>query len=571
MKSFRTLKFVSFLQRVLPLAWLGAAVLASAGGRPNILLIMADDVGFSDLGCYGSAIQTPNLDALAMGGVRFTQFYNTSRCCPTRASLLTGLYPHQAGIGHMTWTDRGLEGYHATLNNHCATIAEVLRADGYRTYMAGKWHVTRFDGPEADPSQWPVQRGFEKFYGTIKGSGSFYDPISLCRQNTFITPENDPEYRPQEFYYTDAISDNAVKFLQKHEAESADKPFFLYVAYTAAHWPMQALEKDIAKYKGKFDGGYEPERQARLQRLKELGLIDSKWDAAPTVGDWNAVDKKWEARCMEVYAAMLDNMDQGIGRIVRELKRSGQLENTVIFFLQDNGACAEDNGRRPVKKSPAKKFQPMRPDELQTVAQPHQTRDGRPVRKGPGVMPGGADTFVAYGENWANVSNTPFREYKHWVHEGGISTPLIVHWPAGIPSRRNGKLETQPGHLIDIMATCVALSGANYPKELHGEKIKPLQGVSLLPALEGKDLKRPEPIFWEHESNRAIHEGNWKLVAKADQAWELYDMEQDRTEMHNLAAANPAKVKALAAKWDAWAARCDVLPLGGWKGKTASE
>ena len=571
MKSFRTLKFVSFLQRVLPLAWLGTAVLASAGGRPNILLIMADDVGFSDLGCYGSAIQTPNLDALAMGGVRFTQFYNTSRCCPTRASLLTGLYPHQAGIGHMTWTDRGLEGYHATLNNHCATIAEVLRADGYRTYMAGKWHVTRFDGPEADPSQWPVQRGFEKFYGTIKGSGSFYDPISLCRQNTFITPENDPEYRPQEFYYTDAISDNAVKFLQKHEAESADKPFFLYVAYTAAHWPMQALEKDIAKYKGKFDGGYEPERQARLQRLKELGLIDSKWDAAPTVGDWNAVDKKWEARCMEVYAAMLDNMDQGIGRIVRELKRSGQLENTVIFFLQDNGACAEDNGRRPVKKSPAKKFQPMRPDELQTVAQPHQTRDGRPVRKGPGVMPGGADTFVAYGENWANVSNTPFREYKHWVHEGGISTPLIVHWPAGIPSRRNGKLETQPGHLIDIMATCVALSGANYPKELHGEKIKPLQGVSLLPALEGKDLKRPEPIFWEHESNRAIREGNWKLVAKADQAWELYDMEQDRTEMHNLAAANPAKVKALAAKWDAWAARCDVLPLGGWKGKTASE
>ena len=571
MKSFRTLKFVSFLQRVLPLAWLGAAVLASAGGRPNILLIMADDVGFSDLGCYGSAIQTPNLDALAMGGVRFTQFYNTSRCCPTRASLLTGLYPHQAGIGHMTWTDRGLEGYHATLNNHCATIAEVLRADGYRTYMAGKWHVTRFDGPEADPSQWPVQRGFEKFYGTIKGSGSFYDPISLCRQNTFITPENDPEYRPQEFYYTDAISDNAVKFLQKHEAESADKPFFLYVAYTAAHWPMQALEKDIAKYKGKFDGGYEPERQARLQRLKELGLIDSKWDAAPTVGDWNAVDKKWEARCMEVYAAMLDNMDQGIGRIVRELKRSGQLENTVIFFLQDNGACAEDNGRRPVKKSPAKKFQPMRPDELQTVAQPHQTRDGRPVRKGPGVMPGGADTFVAYGENWANVSNTPFREYKHWVHEGGISTPLIVHWPAGIPSRRNGKLETQPGHLIDIMATCVALSGANYPKELHGEKIKPLQGVSLLPALEGKDLKRPEPIFWEHESNRAVREGNWKLVAKADQAWELYDMEQDRTEMHNLAAANPAKVKALAAKWDAWAARCDVLPLGGWKGKTASE
>jgi arylsulfatase A-like enzyme len=547
---------------------------ATAVERPNILLIMADDVGFSDLGCFGSAIRTSNIDALANKGIRFTQFYNTARCCPTRASLLTGLYPHQAGIGHMTWTDTGNEGYRANLNNHCATIAEVLNASGYRTYMAGKWHLTRFEKSDADDSQWPLQRGFEKFYGTIKGSGSFFDPISLCRQNTFITPENDPEYKPKEFYYTDAISDNAVKFLQQHEKESPDKPFFMYVAYTAAHWPMQALERDIVKYKGKFDGGYEPERQARLKRLKELGLLDPKWDAAPTVGDWSAVkNKKVEARCMEVYAAMLDNMDQGIGRILAELKKDGRLDNTAIFFLQDNGACAEDTGRGPVKRAPGKNLKPMRPDELQTIAQPNQTRDGRPVRKGPGVMPGGADTFVAYGANWANVSNTPFREYKHWVHEGGISTPLIVHWPKGIPKSRAGRSEAQPGHLIDIMATVVDLTGANYPKEVRGEKIKLMQGVSLSPAFQGKDLQRKEPLFWEHESNRAVRAGKWKLVAKADQPWELYDMEKDRTEMHDLAEPNPDKVKDLAMKWDAWAARSDVLPLGGWKekGKSKSE
>ena len=563
-------RFSLFLLVVLSTASFSFARVAE---KPNILLIMADDVGFSDLGCYGSRIQTPNLDALASDGIRFTQFYNTARCCPTRASLLTGLYPHQAGVGHMTWVDTGKAGYRANLNNHCATIAEVLKADGYRTYMAGKWHVTSAEKADSDRSQWPVQRGFEKFYGTIKGSGSFFDPISLCRQNTFITPENDPDYKPKEFYYTDAISDNTVKYLQQHEKESAGSPFFMYVAYTAAHCPMHALEKDMAKYKGKFDGGYEPERKARLKRLKELGLIDSKWDAAPTVGDWNAVNQDWEARGMEVYAAMLDNMDQGIGRIVRELKRSGRLDNTVIFYLQDNGACAEENGRRPVKKAPPTKLKPMRPDELQLVAAPVQTRDGRPVRKGPGVMPGGADTFVAYGENWANVSNTPFREYKHWVHEGGISTPLLVHWPKGIPKKRNGKLATQPGHLIDIMATCVELAGANYPKELHGEVIKPMQGVSLLPALRGENVQRKEPLFWEHESNRAVRDGKWKLVAKADQSWELYDMEADRTEMYDLASAQPVKVKELAAKWDAWAAHSDVLPLGAWKeqGKAKSE
>ena len=323
-------------------------------GRPNILLILGDDIGFSDLGCCGGEIQTPNLDSLAANGLRFTQFYNSSRCCPTRAALLTGLYPHQAGVGHMM-VDRNLPGYRSNLNRECVTIAEVLRAGGYRTYMCGKWHVTNRDGPNDDNANWPLQRGFEKFYGTIRGYGNFFDPSSLCRQNKFITPENDTEYKPRQYYYTDALSDNAVRFLQQHRQESPDKPFFLYLAYTAAHWPMQALDKDIAKYRGKYDGGYEPIRQARLERLKKLGLLDPKWDCAPTVGEWSSVKQKpWEARCMEVFAAMIDNMDQGIGRILAELRTSGRLDNTVIFYLNDNGACAEDMGRTRLPVPPAR-------------------------------------------------------------------------------------------------------------------------------------------------------------------------------------------------------------------------
>ncbi len=554
---------------ILCFLWFLAAALAGAGAAqpPNILLILSDDMGFSDIGCYGGPIQTPNLDSLAREGVRFTQFYNMGRCCPTRASLLTGLYPHQAGVGHMTH-DSGHEGYRGQLNHQSATIAEVLHAGGYSTYMCGKWHVTRFDNANAaDKTSWPVQRGFDKFYGTIRGGGSFYDPTGLCRQNTFITPVNDPDYKPEKFYYTEAISDNAVRFLRLHQQESRDKPFFMYVAYTAAHWPMHALEQDIAKYKGKFDSGYEPARQARLERLKQLGMVDTQWELSPQAGDWAQVENKaWEARCMEVYAAMVDRMDQGIGRIVEQLKQSGRLDNTLIFFLQDNGGCAEPMGRTAPTDQPTTIPQPMGPDELQDHTwPPMQTRDGRWLRRGPGVMPGPEDTYVAYGRDWANVSNTPFREYKHWVHEGGISTPLIVHWPAGIPKERDGKLETQPGHLIDIMATCVDVAGAKYPTELNGQPLKPMEGVTLRPALAGRSLQRPEPIFWEHESNRAVREGKWKLVAKAGQPWELYDMEADRTEMHDLAARYPDRAKDLASRWEAWAKRADVLPLGAWR------
>jgi arylsulfatase len=534
-----------------------------AADRPNIILIMSDDMGYSDLGCYGGEIATPNLDALAAGGVRFTQFYNGTRCCPTRASLLTGLYPHQAGMGFMV-RKVPAPGYSGDLSRQAVTLAEVLRTSGYRTGMMGKWHVALSHSP-SDVTNWPVQRGFDRFYGTIRGFGSFYDPNTLTRQNTFITPENDPEYKPETFYYTDAISDNAVAFLR--ESATARQPFFLYVAYTAAHWPLQALDKDIAKYRGKYDGGFDAVRRARVEKLKRLGLMDPKWQTTPTIGRWDAVQNKaWETRCMETYAAMIDNMDQGIGRMIAQLKQDGRLDNTLVLFLQDNGACAERTGRAVLKAPAPKNLKPMRPDELQTKSTPPmQTRDGRWVKSGPVVMAGPADSYVGYGEGWANVANTPFREYKHWTHEGGISTPLIAHWPKGIAPSRRGQLERQPGHIIDIMATCVELSDAAYPAEFNGHTIKPMEGTSLVPAFAGRALARKQPLFWEHESNRAMRDGDWKLVALEDGPWELYNLAADRTEMNNLAAQRPEKVRQMSAAWDRWAERADVLPLGAWK------
>ena len=548
---------------VLSTLWGSTVSSAESARTPNIVLILSDDMGFSDLGCYGGEIQTPHLDRLAAGGLRFTQFYNTARCCPTRACLLTGLYPHQAGIGHMM-EDKGLEGYGGDLNEHCLTIAEVLRTAGYGTYAVGKWHVTKHTQPEGDKHNYPLQRGFDRYYGTITGAGSYFDPATLTRDNTMITPLNDQEYRPARFYYTDAISDNAVQFIGKHCEASPGKPFFVYVAFTAAHWPMHALPEDIAKYQGKYSGGYEPIRKARYERVKKLGLVQANWELSPQAGDWESVaEKAWEARCMEVYAAMVDRMDQGIGRIVAELKKTRQLENTLVLFLQDNGGCAETVGREGNMTRPEKPtLPPLLPDDLQLVVQPKQTRDGFPVLRGRQVMPGPADTYIAYGKGWANVSNTPFREYKHWVHEGGISTPLIAHWPAGI--KRKGELEHQPGHLIDLMATCVDLAGATYPQQVRGQSILPLEGRSLVPAFQGKTIQR-EALYWEHEGNRAIRMGKWKLVAKSPAGpWELYDMQSDRTEMHDLAAAEPERVKAMTAQWETWAKRAHALPWP-WK------
>lgn len=533
--------------------------------RPNIIVILADDMGFSDIGCYGSEIETPHLDALAAGGLRFTQFYNTARCCPTRASLMTGLYPHQAGVGHMM-AGRGHDGYRGDLNKNCVTIAEVLKDAGYGTYMAGKWHVTKETRPEGPKHNWPLQRGFDRFYGTIHGAGSFFDPNTLTRDNEFISPYADPEYQPEQYYYTHAISDHAVRFVTDHHRQRGSEPFFLYVAYTTAHWPMHALPQDIAKYRGRYDGGYGVIRAARDRRLRELGVIKDEWKLSPQADNWDEqFDLEWEARNMEVYAAMIDAMDQGIGRIVEALRQTGQFENTLVMYLQDNGGCAEEMGRNNARNRPSgprldrPSLPPMPAGDLQPDMIPQQTRNGYPVRMGRGVLAGPADTFIAYGRGWANVSNTPFREYKHWVHEGGISTPLIVHWPAGI--NRRGDLVEEPGHLIDIMATCVDLSGAEYPTQRDGQPIKPMEGLSLAPAFTGESLDR-EAIYWEHEGNRAIRVGDWKLVAKGEHGdWELYNMANDRTELFNLAEEEPDRVQDLATRWRAYAERANVLPL----------
>ncbi|OYW76572.1 MAG: arylsulfatase [Verrucomicrobia bacterium 12-59-8] len=551
--------------RLLPLASLLLTAASLCAAPPNIILIMSDDMGFSDLGCYGGEIQTPNLDRLAKGGVRLSQFYNAGRCCPTRASLLTGLYPHQAGIGHMM-EDRGHDGYRGDLNNRCVTIAEVLKPAGYRTYAVGKWHVTKHAVPEGPKHNWPLHRGFDRFYGTITGAGSFYDPGTLTRDDTMISPFADAEYQPKQYYYTDAISDHAIRFIDEHASSQKDKPFFMYMAYTAAHWPMHALPEDVAKYKGTYDAGYESMRQARLLRMQQMGLIAKNAELSPTFGHWTQVkDKAWETRCMEVFAAMIDRMDQGIGRVVGTLEKNGMLQNTLILFLQDNGGCQEAIGRQAVPpKFNTQTFPVIAQDAIRLEVIPKQTRDGQPVKQGQGIMPGGPNDYIAYGEAWANVSNTPHREYKHFVHEGGISTPLIAHWPAGIPDAQDGKIETQPGHLIDLMATCADAAGANYPAEFNGQPIQPKEGMSLIPVFQGQQ-QSTRSIFWEHEGNRAHRAGPWKLVAKENKLWELYNIDQDRAELHDLAADEPERVKSMTAAWEAWAARAQVLPVGTWK------
>lgn len=522
--------------------------------RPNIVVILADDMGFSDIGCYGGEIETPTLDRLARSGLRFTQFYNTARCCPTRASLLTGLYPHQAGVGHMM-DDRGLPGYTGDLNDTCTTIAEVLTPAGYTSYAVGKWHVTKAVAPrdEAGKHNWPLQRGFARYYGTITGAGSFFDPATLVRDNTLISAAADPEYPAADYYYTDAVSDHAARFIREHDAT---KPFFLYVAYTAAHWPMHARERDVAKYAGRYAAGYESVRRARYDKMLREGVVTrdntTLWPFPTSLGERGEF-AAWDQRNMEVFAAMVDAMDRGIGRIVQAIGEKGQADNTLICYLQDNGGCAEGLGRGPggAPRADAPTLPPVPATAIRTMQDARrQTRAGYPIRDGKGVMAGPDDTFIAYGEAWSTVSNTPFRRHKHWVHEGGISTPLVVHWPRGV--KNPGRLEHAPGHLIDLMATAVDLAGAAYPADKT-----PLEGRSLGPLFAGGTLDR-EPLYWEHEGNRAVRAGRWKLVAVHGGPWELYDIEQDRSEQNDLRAAEPERVRRMAAMWDAYAARTNV-------------
>lgn len=532
---------------------------------PNIILIMGDDMGFSDLACYGGEIQTPNLDQLADNGLRFTQFYNTARCCPTRASLLTGLYPQQAGIGHMV-NDRGTEAFRGDLSDKAVTIAEVLKTAGYATYMSGKWHVTPYVIENPDKKNWPRQRGFDRFFGMISGAGSLYDPRSLTRDNEYVAPR-------EGFYCTTDFTDYAVQRIEEHQS---DQPFFMYVAYTAAHWPMHAPAEAVAKYKGQYDQGWDAVRAARYRRLQEMGITKSNWELTPrdsfvTAWSGKVEDRAWEIANMEVYAAMVTLMDEGIGRIVSSLEAKGQLDNTLILFLQDNGACAEELDW--VKRDTAEiAAEPMAPGAIQTQMVPEVTRDGKRVKLMKDIMPGPPESYTAYGLNWANASNTPFREYKHWVHEGGIATPLIAHWPAGISTR--GGFRTEPSHLIDIMATCVDISDADYPEMFNGQAIRPMEGASLVPVFAGEGLER-EAIYWEHEGNRAVRMGKWKLIAKAVKQrpfvwdkineldlehWELFDMEADRTEMNDLSAEHPELVRQMSEMWLAWGKRTGIIP-----------
>jgi len=528
------------LASLLLLTFCAAAVAEEAGqppaNQPNIVIIMADDMGFSDIGCYGGEIKTPNLDRLAGGGLRFTHFYNTGRCCPTRASLLTGLYPHQTGMGNMV-RDQNLLGYRGQLNRDCVTMAEVLGAAGYFTAGTGKWHLTPFDNPKdpaANRDSWPMQRGFQKYFGTLPGGGNYFDPHGLVRGNEPATAGDD-------FYYTDAISDEAAKYAR--QAAAAKQPLFLYVAYTAPHWPLHALEEDIARYRTIYAQGWDELRKQRHRRMIDRGLVEERWKLSPRdhrVPAWeDAPNREWQIERMSVYAAQIDRMDQGIGRILEALREAGQLDNTLLLFLADNGGCSE-------------------------IIAPRKVSAGRPEAKYgnlENVMPGGAETFSSYGIGWANLSNTPFRKYKTLQFEGGLASPLIVHWPAKIDAKRNNTLVHDRAHLIDLMATAVDVSGASYPKKFAGRAIQPLEGQSLVPAFDGEEIEREGPLFFEHIGHRAVRQERWKLVCRGPYAkWELYDMLADRTELNDLADEQPQRVRQMEAQWNAWAKRARVKP-----------
>jgi len=508
--------------------------LVHAGERPNILLILADDLGWSDLGCYGGEIQTPNLDSLARNGLRFTQFYNSARCSPTRAAILTGLHPHQAGFPNLS----------GVLPTHCLTIPEVLKSSGYRTYMVGKWHLSRQSSP--------TLRGFDEFYGMLGGFNTCWKEDPFCTR----LPEGRTRrtYAPGEFYSTDVFGDYALDFVA--DGHKSGSPWFLYLAFNAAHFPLHARDQDIAKYEKLYAQGWDKIREQRLVRQKELGLVPSGLKLTPrsnipanrfnTQTGWADKDNPaWDslpadrradlARRMAVYAAMVDRMDQVIGRVMARLKETGQFDRTLIFFLSDNGACAE--------------WDPWGFDEVSGPKNIlHLGEDLKSV--------GGPDSYVSYGSGWANACNTPFRLYKHYGHEGGINTPLIVHWPAGLKTKP-GAITRETGHITDFAPTVLELAGASYPQEREGRRILPLEGLSLAPVLKGDRLP-PRQIFMEHEGNRAVREGRWKLVALKDRPWELYDLDADPTEMNDLAAKEPDLVTRLTKAWEVWADRCLV-------------
>ncbi len=526
--------------------------------RPNIVVILADDLGYSDIGCYGGEISTPNIDYLASNGLRFSRFYNTSRCCPTRAALLTGVYNHDAGIGEMT-TDRRLPGYRGFISQNTVTLAEVLKDAGYHTGMVGKWHVSNtieqkdkqaqlkwLNHQEEHPlfspiEQYPVNRGFEKYYGNIWGVVDFFDPFSLVSGTTPV------KNVPSNYYHTNAISDTAVKYIKEYSKE--DKPFFLYVAETAPHWPLHALPEDIKKYESTYKAGWDAIRESRYKKMVKLGLIDST--KAPLSPRWSPdlkwednKDKDWDARAMAVHAAMIDRMDQGIGRILNALKETGELDNTLILFLSDNGASPEISAQ----------YGPG-------FDRPSETRRGEkivyPVKKD--VMPGPETSYGSIGPRWANVANTPYQFAKAESYEGGVRTPMIAFWPKGITVKK-GDISGRTGHVMDFMATFIELANAKYPSTYNGHTIKPLQGTSLVPAFKNKNAAGHSVLFNEHYGAKYVRSGEWKLVAHKNEKWNLYKIDDDETELNDLSAQYPDQVQKMEKLWQEWAKQNQVLP-----------
>lgn len=528
--------------KTLLLSFLLAAPVVAAE-KPNIVLIMVDDMGYSDIRPWGGEIDTPHIDSLAKNGLRFTQFYNSARCCPTRATLMTGLHPHEVGIGHMTREEADGNkqvppAYAGNINNSCVTLAQVAKSAGYATFMTGKWHLSG-----RDQADWPLQRGFDRYYGCLAGATHHFEPYGPRVMYDGNTPDRTPKSttdRP--FYTTDAFADHARRFIDEHKAgNQKDKPFFLYLAFTAPHWPHHAHDQELEKYRGKYSMGWDKLREQRFARQKESGLIPASWKMSPRdpeVPAWDSLDETQRKECdarMAAYAAMIDRVDQKIGDLIATLKKHNAFDNTLILFLSDNGACAEAS----------------------------LLGKGDPVRD---RAPGTELTLPSYGKAWANASATPYREYKHFAHEGGSNTPFIAHWPARIQAGRDWYRE--PAQLIDVMATVVDVSGATYPKESNGHAILPADGIPLTPAFDGKALARKQPIFIEHENNAFVRDGDWKLVGKGvsmprglqKKKWELYQITGDGTELRDLAMEQPEKVAAMSAQWETWAKRAHVYP-----------
>ena len=523
-----------------------AANTGLAGSRPNIILILADDMGFSDIGCFGSEVSTPNLDRLAARGMRVSQFYNNPRCCPSRASIMTGLYAQQAHMGMMV-ADHGrypYPEYDGDLSAQTLTIPEALKSVGYNTAMVGKWHLTPQD-PKLSHHNWPTHRGFDKYWGIVAGASVYYEsPLLIHDDEPLPAP-------PKDQYLTDLFAEHAAGYVEELAREK--EPFFLYTAFNAPHWPIQAPEETVQKYAKRYAGGWDQLRAERHKKQLELGIVEEKWGLSPRdprVPAWeNAGDKEWEMRRMAVYAAMIDRLDQGIGRIIDAVEKAGVADNTLIVFMSDNGGNSEEIAGQRTSIPPAA----IKAHENTPCMGSAQPCAGNV----PGVMPGDMSTFQSIGIPWGNCANTPFRLYKHYAQEGGISSPFIACWPKGI--KATPRPVSAIGHETDLMPTFLELSGAKYPDKVAAGPLPALAGQSLTPLFSGKARTR-QPIYWEHEGNKAVRDGKWKLVSRFPDHWELYDMEADRTELHDLSTAQPERTKAMAAMYNAWAKRIGVQP-----------